>query len=404
MKKIVLITTGQPSGNPRIVKEADALQSAGYEVTVLYCFFIRWSSEKDKVLLQKVSWKYKLAGGSPEQNKWVYWLTRLRCKLAGILIQYLGHYYLLAERTQARAYDELLREAKKIKADWYIGHNLGALPVAVKAAQYHNAKAGFDFEDYHRGELAPGEKTVLKRIIHLESSYLPSLQYVSTASELITDVTVKNHPGFKNPVITIRNCFPISQQPAYHERDNDTTLQLFWFSQTIGVNRGLEVLISALNILNDPRVHLTLAGRCDEDMLQYIRNNAGQTMDNIHFAGIIQPEELPSFAAVFDVGMAIELAVPVNRDICLTNKIFTYLLAGNAVILSATAMQMAFNEMYKVGASFEVNNANELAERIKEYQQPERLKAQRLHNYELAKRELNWEKESVRLTDLLDKF
>lgn len=403
MKKIVLITTGQPSGNPRIVKEADALQGAGYQVTVLYCFFIQWSSEKDKLLLQKVPWQYKMAGGSPEHHKWLYWFTRLRCKLAGILLRLSGNRFLLAERTQARAYDELLREAKKIKADWYIGHNLGALPVAVKAAQYHKAKAAFDFEDYHRGELAPGEKTVLKRIIHLENSYLPSLQYVSTASELITDVTVKNHPDFKNPVITIRNCFPLSQQPAWHERDSDT-LQLFWFSQTIGINRGLEVLINVLKILSDPKIHLTLAGRCDEDMLQYIRSNAGQTMDNIHFAGIIQPEKLPAFAAGFDVGMAIELAVPENRDICLTNKIFTYLLAGNAVILSGTTMQSAFNKMYKVGSSFAMNDANELAHRIKEYQQPVRLKEQKLYNYELAKRELNWEKESVILTDLLSTY
>ena len=53
MKKIVLITTGQPSTNPRIVKEADALHAAGYDVTVLYSFFISWAFEKDKILLQK---------------------------------------------------------------------------------------------------------------------------------------------------------------------------------------------------------------------------------------------------------------------------------------------------------------------------------------------------------------
>ena len=72
MKRVVLITTGQPSTNPRIVKEADALFAAGYEVTLLYSFFIHWASEKDEVLLQKASWKYLMAGGSPDQKKSIY--------------------------------------------------------------------------------------------------------------------------------------------------------------------------------------------------------------------------------------------------------------------------------------------------------------------------------------------
>ena len=67
-KKIVLITTGQPACNPRIVKEADALAAAGHEVSMLYCYFINWADEKDKSLLQKVSWKYKKVGGSPYER------------------------------------------------------------------------------------------------------------------------------------------------------------------------------------------------------------------------------------------------------------------------------------------------------------------------------------------------
>lgn len=394
MKKIVLITTGQPAGNPRIVKEADALQSAGYDVTVLYCFFIRWSSEKDKVLLKNVSWKYKLVGGSPDKDRWLYLFTRLRCKLASILLPYLKHRFLLAERTQARAFDELLRAAKEIKANWYIGHNLGALAVAVKAAGYHKAKAGFDFEDYHLGESGTEEKAALKRISYLENRYLPSLMYVSTSSDLISEATISNHANFTRPVITLRNCFPLSQQPAFNERPSGATLQLFWFSQTIGVNRGLEPLIRAMVILNDPGIHLTLAGRCDHEMLDFISNNAGEIAANIHFAGIIQPEELPTFAAGFDIGLALETGFSRNNNIALSNKIFTYLLAGNAIILSETAMQLTFNKMYQVGESFALNDEKELAEKIRIYQNPQQLIAQKRHNYELAKAELNWEKES----------
>ena len=402
MKKVVLISTGQPSCNPRLVKEADALHTAGFEVTVLYCFFVDWAADKDKQLLQQVSWKYQEAGGAPGYNNGRYLFTRLRNKLAVLLNNYIGNRFLLAERTQARAYDELLKAAKKIKASWYIGHNLGALPVAVTAARYNNAKAGFDFEDYHRGELLPSATNDLNRLTYLENKYLSSLNYFSGASSMITKAVQKDHPGFKGGVITLLNCFPLSEQPVFKEKpEGDETLQLFWFSQTIGINRGLEQLVDAMQLLNDSSVHLTLAGRCDEAMMQYIQKHAGNVMGNIHFAGIIAPGELPLFASKFDVGMALELMVPENRNLCLTNKIFTYLLAGNAMILSATSMQRAFNEQYKVGEMVQLDEVDALADKITGYKNKEKLEAQRRYNYALAKKEMNWENQSKKINTLL---
>ena len=400
-KKIVLITTGQPACNPRIVKEADALTNEGNDVTVLYCFFIQWAADKDEKLLKKVTWKYKLVGGSIQLKKGRYFITRARFKLARILSSLLSNKFLFAERALDRAYDELLHEEKKIKADWYIGHNIGALPIAVKAAQFHHAKAGFDFEDYHRGE--NNNEETLKRIIFLEDKYVPSLYYYSTASKLITVKTELNHKLFNGKVITLLNCFPLSQQPFFKKKEEtDHTLNLFWFSQTIGKNRGIEILIEALKSINNTSIHLTLAGRCDESIFSYINNYAVEIRSNIHFAGIIQPEDLPTFASQFDVGLALETGFSINNDIALSNKIFTYLLAGNAIILSQTAMQSAFNEQYNIGASFATNNIVALAEKITFYQNIKFLNIQKAHNFELSKNILNWDNESKKIIEIIN--
>ena len=156
----------------------------------------------------------------------------------------------------------------------------------------------------------------------------------------------------------------------------------------------------ALKMLNDPSVQLTLAGRCDEAMLQYIQTTAGAIIKNIHFAGIIQPEELPAFAARFDVGMAIELTTPENRNICLTNKIFTYLIAGNAIIISETDMQVTFNKQYQIGEIFKLNDMDDLMAKIKYYKNREQLDAQKRYNYALAEKQMNWGKESEILLTL----
>ena len=153
IKKIVIVTTGQPSCNPRVVKEADALVDLGFDVTVLYCYFIQWANEKDIALLKNVKWNFELVGGCPFSKKLLYNLTRIRVKLSVLLTPILGNRFYLAEMSQARAFFELLKAAKNRKADLYIGHNLGALPIAVKAANFNKSKAAFDFEDYHRGEL-----------------------------------------------------------------------------------------------------------------------------------------------------------------------------------------------------------------------------------------------------------
>lgn len=398
IKKIVLITTGQPSTNPRIVKEADALQEAGFEVTVLYSYFIEWASKTDEELLKKVQWNYRLIGGSPIESKPLYDFTRIRFKLSRFLNKYFGNNLLLAERAQARAYDEIFREAKKIKADWYIGHNLGALAIAVNAATVNKAKSGFDFEDYHRGENDHIEATELKRIIYLEEKYVPRLNYISAASPMIGQKIEEHFPDKKNLIITLLNCFPLCQQPAFREKANgDKTLQLFWFSQTIGFNRGLETIIDTMKQINDLNIHLTLAGRCNQDFNKYLEINAPELTENIHFSGIISPDELPAYAAKFDVGLALELLVPENRNICLTNKIFIYLLAGNAIIHSATKMQKKFNEKNKVGISFGVNSENELIRALLKYTDREFLENQRKQNYKLAQNIFNWEIESKKL-------
>lgn len=379
------------------------MQAAGHKVIVLYCFWIQWAIAADAELLKRVSWDHQLIGGSPSFNKWQYVFTKSRLKANRLLNKTLGNKLLFAERSQARCYDELLKAAKSVKADWYIGHNLGALPIVVQAAKYNKAKSGFDFEDYHREEIVGLPVFDLNKIIYIEEKYIPQLQYISTASTLITEKVKQNFPLYNNEILTILNCFPLSQQPVFRDKSaGDDTLQLFWISQTVGKNRGLEFIFTVLEKLNDQSIHLTLAGKCNKDLEKYIEKHAASIKNNIHFAGIIQSDNLPAFAAGFDVGLAIELAQPNNRNICLTNKIFTYLLAGNAVILSRTAMQQAFNIQYNIGESFNINNDSQLKSIIICYKNTAHLELQRKHNYELANHTLNWENESKKLLSVID--
>jgi glycosyltransferase involved in cell wall biosynthesis len=401
LKKIVLISSGQPSVNPRLVKEANALSSVGYEVSVIYSFWTHWAFAMDKKLFSTVNWKPILAGGSPHQNKFVYFLTRLRFKIVTLIANKLTLKYGIAEIAKGRASLELLRKAKSIKADFYIAHNLAALPVAVKAAATYKVKCGFDAEDFHRQEVSDSPLDFNYRIAEfIENKHLFHCAYVTAASPLIAKAYQQLYPKL-NPQV-INNVFESSHiKPMQINKTGP--LKLFWFSQTIGKGRGLEVVVAALNMLKNESIELHLLGSISEESEIYFRNLI--TFDSlcIYFHSPILPEEIFSFSSQFDVGLALEINTPLNRNICLTNKIFSYLISGLAIIASDTTAQKAFLEENEgIGFTYSIGNVAELADKIDLlFKNKVVLSNCKLKSSLLAAKKYNWEMESPKFLTLI---
>ncbi|EFA71934.1 hypothetical protein CRD_02452 [Raphidiopsis brookii D9] len=61
--------------------------------------------------------------------------------------------------------------------------------------------------------------------------------------------------------------------------------------------------------------------------------------ERLHILPSAPPGDMAKLAANYDLGLSLEITEPQNRAICLTNKIFTYLLAGIPVLLSHTPAQ-----------------------------------------------------------------
>lgn len=399
-KKIILITTGQPSVNPRIVKEANVLSNAGHDVTMLYCHWIAWADEADKQIIKEAKWKAILIGGSPTKQRFEFYYTKIRFKFCRYLSAKNVYKFQVAENAQARCYTELLKAASSIHAHYFIGHNLGALAVVVNAATAQKAKCGFDFEDYHRGEVSDMNAADAQRINFLEEKYLSACDYLSFASPLIAKQEMLHFPAFKKQILNLYNCFPSGAKvPEYKSTES---LNLFWFSQTVGADRGLVTVLLAMKLLNNPKITLTLVGEIGEEILRDFHNILGNLSKQLIVKGIVPPQDIDKFAALADVGLAVEQSIPINRDICLTNKIFTYLSAGLAIIFSDTRAQKEFNNTYNTGILYQQGNAEALASCLKEYFIPGKLYQQKLHNWQLANKQLNWEMESKKLLEILN--
>jgi glycosyltransferase involved in cell wall biosynthesis len=175
-------------------------------------------------------------------------------------------------------------------------------------------------------------------------------------------------------------------------------LKLFWFSQTVGGDRGLEIIIAAMSLISKP-AELHLLGSCLPADKQHILKSAkdnGIHENQIYFHRPIAAGDIIKLAARFDIGMATETASSLNRDICLTNKIFTYVQAGLAVIASDTQAQELFLEQYPdSGNLYHKNEVQSMANCINQYaENPESLYRIRELNYGLGQTTLNWETES----------
>ncbi len=392
--KVLFVTSGQPSLNPRLVKEADALADADYQVTVLYSYWNAWGDVFTRQLLLPKKWNAICVGGHPTETPLVYFLSRLIHKLAKWIFIGLRLNF-LAEPAAARSTWFLIKEAKKHPADLYIGHNLGALPAIVKAAKKHAAKCGFDAEDFHRNEVSDDINSFNFKITkYLEDKYLTGVNYITASSPLIAEAYQQLYPG-KNPV-TILNVFPKNKSLKQRNINNSGPVKIFWFSQTLGTNRGIEDVAAALTFLNSENFELHLLGHIENAAKQEFIDNVLPGIENVYFHDPILPDEIIDFAAGFDIGLASEQTIPLNRDICLTNKLFTYLQAGLAILASDTTAQKKFiAENPDVGEIYYTTNPQSLIAVLSNYH----LNRESLLNACKASlrtglEKLNWENES----------
>jgi len=395
-KKIIIITTGQPSTNPRMIKEYQALKEEGYIVKVFYSFWANWANAADTTLFdsgQINKEDFILVGGSRIYQNWKYNYSRFRRKLCKILS------FQPKEYSFSRTAFFLEQAALKEKADLYIAHNVGALSAAVKAAKKYNAKVGFDAEDYHRGEFQKQEAQNAKAVKYIEDKYLPQCHYITAASPLISKAYKTVYPFVK--ITVINNVFSKKYLQKLPEESNDS-LKLFWFSQTIGPNRGLETAVKAIEILKDIcRIQLHLMGKVSAE---YASDLVKLTTcpNSIFFLPPAAPDAIFAEASKFDIGLALEVPDTENREYCLTNKLFTYLLAGNCIILSDTSAQKKFFNSYPgIGYLFNSKNYIELSEVLLHlYNNRDELLDKRANSLSIAA-DLNWENESQKFKLLI---
>lgn len=399
MKRLCLVSPGHPASNPRLVKEAAALHGAGYNVTVVCGRYFPGNDPLDRPIFESSPWRWKVVDYSRGTAALAAKLRRrltLRALHLGAPVT-----LRLARWGHHAAIGLLARAASRVPADLYIGHTVAGLAAAATAACANGARLGFDAEDFHPGESArAAEDAVGTRLIgRIESAWLPRCAHRTAAAPLIAEAYAST---YRLPVpVTVLNVFPLTEAPpapVAPARPHGVP-QLYWFSQTVGPGRGLEQLIVTLGAMKQP-CELRLRGWPASGYSDALQRHAAQAgfRGRLIFDPPAPSAQMATLAAACDLGLSLEEAESTNRDLCLTNKIFTYLLAGVPQLLTPTRAQRTLAP--ELGAAAILLTGDTLADaaRLDAYlADPAAQTAARAAAWRLGQTRYHWEKEREHL-------
>jgi glycosyltransferase involved in cell wall biosynthesis len=329
----LIVTNGHLCRNPRSLKEAETLGRAGYDVTVLAVRNHVVSEAYDCALLQGAPFRREMVDMIPgfrtgsstiSLRRLFLWVARQAANRGLTTIHALG------------PIGPLLRSARRLPADLTIVHNEAPHWAGVQLMK-QGRRVAADIEDWHSEDLLP--ETRLHRPLSLiravERELLTRAVYVTTTSRALAEGLHARYGGPSPEVIS--NSFPL--QPDPHRGAPGEPPAFFWFSQTLGPGRGLQLFLAAWRQTRQPS-RLVLLGRptlgFDHRLLCSL---PADWHPRISFLPLVSPAELPGVIARHDVGLALEQPFIINRNLTVTNKILQYLNAGLAIVASDTAGQ-----------------------------------------------------------------
>jgi glycosyltransferase involved in cell wall biosynthesis len=402
MARICILTPGPIGGNPRTVKEADALHAAGHEVHVIATRMLDHVEPCDQALMRRAGWRL--------------WRIDLRSRLQWRLLRagqlgargaFLATGVSSAADLAYRAYAwPLRRAALATPADLYIAHYPDSLPAAAAAARRHGARYAYDAEDFHPGDWPedPAYEVERSLVRSVEARYLPGCAYVTASSPGIAEAYAEAY-GIERPRVVL-NAFPLARAaaaptPRGHAQPGPS---LYWFSQTIGPDRGLECAVRAIGLART-KPHLYLRGTPASGfagLLTELAREAG-AVGRVHLLSPDQPDRMEALAAAYDAGLCSETGHTQSRQLCLTNKLFSFLLAGIPPLLSDTPAHRCFvAEAGLTDFLYPRDDSAALARLLDDlFGDPERHAAARACTWRLGQERYNWERQEPTLFSCL---
>ena len=127
--------------------------------------------------------------------------------------------------------------------------------------------------------------------------------------------------------------------------------------------------------------------------------------ERVRLLPMAPPDEMVDLAAPYDIGLSLETGASESRRRCLTNKIFTYLLAGVPVMMSDTPAQSALApDLGEAAALVSLADPDAMAQALDRLAgAPEALDKAKATASRLGRQRYNWDVEKQVLLDSVER-
>ena len=335
--RVLILTSAHLCRNPRVLKEASTLGTAGYDVTVLSISTQQRFEQMDVELARELPFRRATVDATASTTRQRRLATFVQ-RSATWSARWLCRGFRMQSVHALGPAHALLAGARAHAADLTIVHNELAI-WAAGALVREGRRVAVDMEDWHSEDLLEADRRgrPVELLRRAESFALNACAYSSVPSMSMGAALVAacRCP----PPIVLRNSFALQSRSRTHRSAPEEPPAFIWFSQTIGPGRGLEPFFLAWAQTKNPScVHLLGEERAGyRNRLLTLIPPARRAL--VHFHRLVTPGELPLKLTEFDLGLALEQHKPLSRDLTITNKLLQYLNAGLAVIATDTAGQ-----------------------------------------------------------------
>ena len=295
----------------------------------------------------------------------------------------------------------------RVRADAYHAHDTKALPACFLAARLRGAALVFDSHELPLASEA--EVPHWRGLIWLTTAMLrvvvPRCAAVVTVSPPIAREIRERYGG---PAVTLIRNVPPYRAVARTDRLRQhlhlpPATRIALYQGALAEDRGLDRLVGAARFLTGDVV-IVLMGPDTEGQACLLEDQAVR-QGVVRRVRIIPPVpygELLEWTASADLGLLVYAPErSPNIRMCLPNKLFEYLVAGLPVLASPLDAVAEIVESHRVGLVVPSPEPADVAAAIDRLlSDPARCADMRRHALDVARRELNWERERQRLLDL----
>jgi glycosyltransferase involved in cell wall biosynthesis len=232
-------------------------------------------------------------------------------------------------------------------ADIWVGHDLNALPAAVRAQRQRGGRLVYDSHELFldAGTAARRPRWARRIIGRLEGGWARAADAVVTVNESIAaEIWQRYRAG---PTVVIRNCPPrwTTTEPVDHPLRNAIGVgpgtPVVLYHGGFQADRGLDQLADAILEPGLEGAHLVFMGFGPGQAHLQERAADPHAGGRIHVLPAVSPDELLDWVADADVGAMPNQPVTLNERYSTPNKLFECLAAGTPVVSSDTPERRA---------------------------------------------------------------